>query len=690
MSATLEQGIKDLVHTYNESGKLLDTKLEHFHSDDLGGSYGNTTNKTLKTTRTYTTKNTKDEKKIAELKRQQQTIQARLNSLLEDGNTLTTEQLNNYRQLKEELDDITLQIQRLQGGSNFKFSMQAGSLADIQNQISNYRWQIENLNLDDNALKDVQDRLQDALKKEYDLKVRLGLTLDGQGGNGTKLFDVDRIRRIWENAEADVNERLTFHQQLKNYKTYINSDNYRVAALDQMNAIQEEIKAKESEINRLIGMTSKEIEAKFLEIQAIYSSPEYLNAKKKGLQVTVDYYERLIEQKLRAALEEAEQYAIDNNLDVKSLEFMSDEQLAKILPSEDERDYVRQNIKAIEDYRQAVASLGMVYRQMLELDPKRREIQWAIDGNGNYLYNEDGSHVLNSLADQEKVLREHLKNEYREYEDLQQYIKDTNTNYYNTLYTNARGFYQTMQSISDAFESGNFADQIFAIGDAVMNLVNAFDQIKSAYTAVKGLTQTFDDLIQTQTNAQELMFRLSNPTAIVSETTTLKENTKARAENNAVRISGALSSDGEAAARAQAIGVIVGENAAIASNTAVTETNTDANVANAASNIFKAHSWIPWVGVAIAAASIASMIAIMSKFANGGIVGGSSYSGDHQVVRVNSGEMILNKQQQANLFKMINAGEGKGSISGDVNFRISGKDLVGCLDNYNGRQSKVL
>lgn len=46
------------------------------------------------------------------------------------------------------------------------------------------------------------------------------------------------------------------------------------------------------------------------------------------------------------------------------------------------------------------------------------------------------------------------------------------------------------------------------------------------------------------------------------------------------------------------------------------------------------------------------------KFADGGIspllVGGSSYVGDKVLARVNSGEMILNKTQQANLFKMLN------------------------------------
>lgn len=43
-----------------------------------------------------------------------------------------------------------------------------------------------------------------------------------------------------------------------------------------------------------------------------------------------------------------------------------------------------------------------------------------------------------------------------------------------------------------------------------------------------------------------------------------------------------------------------------------------------------------------------------AKFATGGIVGGTSYTGDNVPVFVNSGEMILNKAQQAQLFDLAN------------------------------------
>lgn len=46
------------------------------------------------------------------------------------------------------------------------------------------------------------------------------------------------------------------------------------------------------------------------------------------------------------------------------------------------------------------------------------------------------------------------------------------------------------------------------------------------------------------------------------------------------------------------------------------------------------------------------------KYAVGGVVGGTSYSGDKLTAKVNSGEMILNREQQTNLFKMANVAGG--------------------------------
>lgn len=77
-------------------------------------------------------------------------------------------------------------------------------------------------------------------------------------------------------------------------------------------------------------------------------------------------------------------------------------------------------------------------------------------------------------------------------------------------------------------------------------------------------------------------------------------------------------------------------------------------------------------------ANIKSMVS--GKFAEGGIVGGTSYTGDKLFAMVNSGEMILNKRQQNNLANMLGNG-------GQVEFVISGDNLVGVLNNRNNKRN---
>lgn len=93
-----------------------------------------------------------------------------------------------------------------------------------------------------------------------------------------------------------------------------------------------------------------------------------------------------------------------------------------------------------------------------------------------------------------------------------------------------------------------------------------------------------------------------------------------------------------------------------------------------------------WIAGLAAMASIIAAMATLPKFATGGIVGGTSYGGDRQLVRVNSGEMILNHQQQAQLWNAISSGSVGG---GEVQFRIEGQQLVGVLNNYNSKYRKV-
>lgn len=101
--------------------------------------------------------------------------------------------------------------------------------------------------------------------------------------------------------------------------------------------------------------------------------------------------------------------------------------------------------------------------------------------------------------------------------------------------------------------------------------------------------------------------------------------------------------------------------------TAATQAQTAANTSEAVSasgaalgEATKSGAQLPFpaniAAIAAGVAAVVSVIATISSlcFESGGIVGGASLTGDRVPVRVNSGEMILNRRQQATLFRLAN------------------------------------
>ena len=119
-------------------------------------------------------------------------------------------------------------------------------------------------------------------------------------------------------------------------------------------------------------------------------------------------------------------------------------------------------------------------------------------------------------------------------------------------------------------------------------------------------------------------------------------------------------------------------------------------------------TWIDWLAFGISGtAQLTSIISTISQFATGGIVGGNQTSGDKVLVRVNSGEMILNAAQQARLFAIANGAAVQGvsvntaglqgigggiSATLGINGRIRGRDIVMAVANEtrsNRRRSNI-
>lgn len=143
-------------------------------------------------------------------------------------------------------------------------------------------------------------------------------------------------------------------------------------------------------------------------------------------------------------------------------------------------------------------------------------------------------------------------------------------------------------------------------------------------------------------------------------------------------------------------------------NTVATLTNTAAKSGESIAEAVKSGAKLPFpANIAAIAAGVAAVVGALSmigSFATGGIVGGTSTTGDKLLARVNSGEMILNMSQQRRLFGMLNStspirGVGieapriiqpvinhtEGRVEtgmGHVEFEIRGDRLYGVLRRY--------
>lgn len=95
--------------------------------------------------------------------------------------------------------------------------------------------------------------------------------------------------------------------------------------------------------------------------------------------------------------------------------------------------------------------------------------------------------------------------------------------------------------------------------------------------------------------------------------------------------------------------------------------------------------WLAWLAAgASAMATTISMVHSLTGFAHGGMVSGSSYSGDNIPIMANAGEVVLTRAQQSNL---ANALEGEGRAP-YIPSHISGEQIYLALNRYMRRSGR--
>lgn len=220
-----------------------------------------------------------------------------------------------------------------------------------------------------------------------------------------------------------------------------------------------------------------------------------------------------------------------------------------------------------------------------------------------------------------------------------------------------------------------------------------------------------DNVNQAQEAAQKARERLHNLNEMLAEWMQKQEELK---ENKVKALSDAYAALGESFSSVGSIFSAVGEEAVSAIMSIVGTTLQGVSqvipqimaligakegealasgTASAAAMPFPANIAAIAAVVATILSTFATIASVAGKFAGGGVVGGGSSYGDMVMARVNAGEMILNRRQQANLFRAIESGNiGAGQTVLVPEFKIKGSDLYGTLRNFSksvGKTGKV-
>lgn len=244
---------------------------------------------------------------------------------------------------------------------------------------------------------------------------------------------------------------------------------------------------------------------------------------------------------------------------------------------------------------------------------------------------------------------------------LKEDIKDLNLDLFDESVDGVTGFANALDRVSKSWsriasEDMSSFERIIAIINAMGDTIGAIVGTLQSYLAIQELIGQREKA-RSQEKQVETAIELSNIGALTAA---------------------------EAAANAS---TVIGSGAVATAKGVEATANTAAAATGAAASV----AGIPLVGAAMAVAAVASVLGALSslpKFANGGIVGGVSKSGDKQLVRVNAGEMIMNTTQQSKLWGAIQKGEFGGGSGGDVEFKIKGNELVGILKQHNQKMSR--
>lgn len=313
-------------------------------------------------------------------------------------------------------------------------------------------------------------------------------------------------------------------------------------------------------------------------------------------------------------------------------------------------------------------------------------------------YNQD---IVKSYREQYKAVQSRLKagvtlttNESKLadiYEDAKKKVDDLTSAYDNAarsaeqlkanstfnkkMYSGIKGTVKTIGSLNDSVvcvtstwenmaENWNDMSTFKKVTSSISAVISTINEAMGAYESISDVVQLFGEISEASA-AKKVAADATEMASDSTQTALSTANSQVEIANNQQEQMSDLASVGTKQASAIASATASGAKLPFPANLAA---------------------------IAAGIAAVVAAFAMISSFADGGIIGGNTTLGDMNIARVNKGEMILNGTQQKRLFSILdgNVSASPNNItSGNVKFEIKGSTLVGVLKNHNSKMNKV-
>lgn len=309
--------------------------------------------------------------------------------------------------------------------------------------------------------------------------------------------------------------------------------------------------------------------------------------------------------------------------------------------------------KEIEDLKKEIAAKKIILGIEIDKSQAKTEILSEIEKKMQDELNEAKSALILAITTgdakniDELILKyDKLKESYEQYEQMKKNATE--------------GVTVTGDKNYGPAKSGNFDKSIDGYNTAIstlekkmqtLDLSDGLSETKEQWKQLAGLISQY----------REQLIELRELEEEATQTTTEKEIKDAeKLSKKYMKVSDAVGTVGDAF---KSLSQIAEDDPALNIAGIIAEAIANVFAGFAQATVAASQTGNPFVWLAFALAGLATTLGMVAQIksaaeahAMGGIVGGSSYSGDTVLTRLNSGEMVLNKRQQQNLFNAIDSG----------------------------------